>query len=175
MNQRAAAILLLLVGCAFSFGQTATGSDPQLPQGSAYVAVHNFDPKRDAVADIQAAITEAQRTGKRVLLDVGGDWCQYCHQMNQFLAEHPEVLQLRDENFITVAIYYGNDNKNGQALAHYSKVIGVPHFFLLEKDGVLLSSQHVLELRVGGKYDTEKMKAFFLKWAPPPTEKTARN
>src|SRR5260370_36465357 len=76
---------------------------------STYVPVHKFDSKRDAAADIQAAITEAQRSGKRILLDVGGDWCQYCHQMDQLFQERPELLELPDKNFITVPVYYRTD------------------------------------------------------------------
>ena len=82
-------------------------------------------------------------------------------------AEHSEILQPRNNNFITVAIYYGTGNKNPQALTHYSKVLGVPHLFVLENDGTLLYSQHVLELRTSGKYDPEKIMTFLLKWSPP--------
>jgi thiol:disulfide interchange protein len=134
-----------------------------------YEPVHSFDPKRNAESDIQAAIAEAQRTGKRILLDIGGDWCQYCHQMDDFFRLHPDLLQLRDSNFLTVAIYYGDDNKNKQALSRYSKLLGIPHFFVLEKDGTLLYSQHVLDLREGGSYDANKMKRFLLAWAPSST------
>jgi len=127
--------------------------------------VHKFDPKSDATADIQAAVAEAQRTGRRIILDVGGDWCSYCRQMDQFFRENPEVLELRDKNFITVAIYYGTENKNQQILSHYSRVLGIPHFFVLEKDGSLLYSEHVRDLRTGGKYDPLKMREFLLKWS----------
>jgi len=99
----------------------------------AYTPVHKFDPKRDAGADIQDAIAEAQRTGKRIILDVGGDWCQYCHQMDEFFEKHPEILRQRDVNFVTVAVYYGKDNKNQAALSRYSKILGVPHFLFSVK------------------------------------------
>ncbi len=72
----------------------------------------------------------------------------------------------REKNFITVAVFYSSENKNEQVLSHYSKVLGVPHFFVLEKDGSLLHSQHVLELRTGGNYNPDKMKEFLIKWAP---------
>ncbi len=170
MKPQTALSILLVVGCAISFAQSTQA--PSQPPGvsDGYVPVHKFDSKRDAAADIQAAIVEARKTGKRILLDVGGDWCRYCHQMDQLYQEHPELLHLRDQNFITVAVYYGDDNKNRQALAPYSKVLGIPHFFVLEKDGTLLFSQHVLELRAGGKYDPDKMKGFLLKWSPPPAD-----
>lgn len=160
-----AILVLSFLVPAFAQGNTAKPAEVSTT-ASAYVPVHSFDPKRNAEADIQAASAEAQRTGKRVLIDVGGDWCAYCHQMDDFYREHPDVLQLRDANFITVAVYYGDDNKNTQALSRYSKVLGIPHFFILEKDGTLLYSQHVLDLREGGKYDAEKMKNFLLAWAP---------
>jgi thioredoxin-related protein len=166
-------MLLLLLGCVFSLAQGNKAPDAQLSgaAGSSYVAVHKFDPKRDAAADIQAAIAEAQRTGKRIILDIGGDWCQYCHQMDQFLQDHPDVFQLREKNFITVLIFYSSDNKNEKALSRYSKVLGIPHFFVLEKDGSLLYSQHVADLRTNGNYNVEKIKDFLSKWAPATASK----
>jgi len=145
------------------FQATPCGTDAT---GPSYVAVHKFDPKRDAAADIQAAIKQAQKTGKRIILDVGGDWCSYCHQMDEFFQQHPDLLQMRDRNFITVAVYFGKDNKNEQVLSQYSKLLGIPHFFVLEKDGTLLYSQHVVELRAGGNYNPEKMRDFLAAWSP---------
>jgi len=181
--------LLLNVAITLSFAQSVTtapqpsysatgteGTVPSATQGSSpqYLPVHKFDPKRDANADVQLAIAEAHRTNKRILLDIGGDWCQYCHQMDQLFRDNPKLLELRDRNFITVAIYYGSENKNQQFLSHYSKVLGIPHFFVLEKDGTLLFSQHVRDLRSGGKYDPEKMEEFLVKWSLPNSEKTAK-
>jgi thiol:disulfide interchange protein len=163
-------IVFVAVACLLLSAQTKSTSDSQPPaeaQASGYVPVHKFDPKRDAAADIQTAIKEAQRTGKRVLLDVGGDWCPYCRQMDQFFQKHPDILQLRDQNFITVAVFYSSEDKNEKVLARYSKVLGVPHFYVLDKDGTLLHSQHVLELRARGAYDPGKMIEFLTKWSPP--------
>jgi thiol:disulfide interchange protein len=157
--------------------QTKTASDPQAPAEageSSYVSVHKFDPKRDAAADIRAAIAEAQKTGQRIIVDVGGDWCQYCQQMDQLFQEHPELLEYRERNFITVAVYYGSDKKNEQVLSHYPKVEGIPHFYVLEKDGSVLHSQHLVELRQGGKYSPEKMKDFLTKWSPPRAANAAK-
>jgi thiol:disulfide interchange protein len=142
-----------------------SGTKPGAP-GSAYIPVHNFVPSRDAYADIQAAVAEAQRTGKRVIVDIGGDWCVYCHQMDQFFTTHSDLAQLRDRNFIVVAVFYSSENKNQKALSHYPKVEGIPHIFVLEKDGSVLHSQHVLDLRVGNDYDPGKMKDFLTRWSP---------
>jgi thiol-disulfide isomerase/thioredoxin len=126
-----------------------------------------YDATRNAAGDIERAIAEARKTGKRVLLDVGGDWCPWCHTLDRFFEEHPDLLQLREANFITVAVFYGSENKNEEALSHYSKVLGIPHFFILDNDGTLLQSQHVVELQASGNYGADKMKEFLTKWSPP--------
>ena len=42
----------------------------------------NCDPARNTDDDIQAAQVEARRSGKRILLDVGGEWCPWCRLLN---------------------------------------------------------------------------------------------
>jgi len=133
---------------------------------STYTAVNAFDSARDAAADIQRALVEARRTGKRILIDVGGEWCSYCHSLDQLFQQHPDLLKLREENFITVPVYYGDEKKNEQALSPYSKLLGIPHFFVLDQDGKLLHSQHVAELQADGNYSPDKMKAFLKEWSP---------
>jgi thioredoxin-related protein len=172
VRPRPAALLFLVLASALSLAQVNKPPDPVVSGAadSGYIPVHKFDPQRDAAGDIQAAIAEAQRTGQRILLDIGGDWCQYCHQMDQLFLEHPELLDLRDKNFITVAIYYGMDKKSPQVLSHYPKVEGIPHFYVLDSRGAVLHSQHLVELRTGGKYDPDKLKEFLTKWSSSATE-----
>src|SRR5712692_270081 len=90
--------------CLPAQSNSASSTEPAAgAAASAYVPVLKYDSKRDGAADIQAAITEAQRTGKRIILDVGGDWCPWCHVLERFLEKHPEIVDLRDKNFTTVA------------------------------------------------------------------------
>lgn len=124
-----------------------------------------FDPKRDASADIQAAIAEAQRTHKRILLYVGGDWCVYCAELKALFQAHPELAELRDQRFITVHIFYDHGNHNSTALAPYGPFVGIPHYFVLDSDGKLLHSEHLVDLREKGSYSAARMKAFLELWA----------
>ena len=168
----------VVVGCLISPAQTnnTTGAEANVgAQEAPYIPVHKFDSKRNAAADVRGAIAEALKTGQRIIVDVGGDWCQYCRQMDQLFLEHPELLEFRERNFITVAVYYGSDKKNEQVLSHYPRVKGIPHFFVLEKDGSVLHSQHLIELRQGGRYSPEKMKDFLTKWAPAHTENATKS
>jgi thiol:disulfide interchange protein len=159
--------VLFAIGAARAVCVFGQGSTPDAPSttASSYLAIHRYDPARNAVKDIEQAIAEAQKTGKRVLVDVGGDWCHWCRTLDQFFQEHPDLLQSREANFITVNVYYAKDNKNEQALSHYSKVLGIPHFFVLDANGTLLHSQHVIELQKDGVYNADKVKEFLTKWS----------
>ena len=126
-----------------------------------------YDPARDAAMDIDRAIEEAERTGKRILLEVGGNWCIWCHEMERFLEVNKDLLSLRDRNYITVKINYSPENKNEGVLSRYPEISGYPHIFVLEKDGTLIHSQDTAELEDGQtSYDPGKFTAFLKRWAP---------
>jgi thiol:disulfide interchange protein len=138
---------------------------PQVKTQSAHLKI--FDPNRDAAGDIPAGIAEAARTGKRVLLDVGGDWCVWCREMERFIEEHTALHTLRNRNYVIVKVNWSPENKNESVLSKYPAVPGYPHFFVLNKNGTLLQSQDTSQLEDGKKsYDLEKFKAFLEKWAP---------
>ena len=129
-----------------------------------YVPVLKYDPKRDAALDIAEAAAEAKRTKRRVLVEVGGEWCIWCHMMDDFFARHPEVLDLREKNFVMVKVNFSDENKNEQVLSRYPEIPGYPHLFILDGDGKLLYSQDTSELEEGRGYNLTKFTAFLQKW-----------
>jgi thiol:disulfide interchange protein len=132
-----------------------------------YVAVHKYDPARDAEKDIRDALAEAKRTGKRVMLEVGGEWCIWCHIMDAYFEKNPELLALREKNFVMLKINFSEENKNEQVLSRYPAVKGYPHIFVLDKDGKLLHSQDTGKLEEGKSYNLAKFMAFLKEWSPP--------
>ena len=132
-----------------------------------YVPVATYDPARDAEKDIQDALSEAQRTRKRVLLEVGGEWCTWCHIMDDFFKRHPELLAFRERNFVMVEINFSKENENKQVLARYPAIPGYPHLFVLDSNGTLLHSQDTSELEEGRSYNLQKLWSFLKQWAPP--------
>jgi thioredoxin-related protein len=139
---------------------------PQIAGQSKYVPVAKYDPKRDAAEDISAAIREAQRAHQRILLEVGGEWCSWCHTLDRFFESNPNLLLLRDQNFVTVKINYSEENENKDVLSRYGPVESFPHLFVLDWDGKLLLSQDTGVLESGKSYDLKKLTAFLKEWAP---------
>lgn len=146
----------------------ASGTTPATATSvtAGYVPVTKYDPARSAEQDLKEAIAEAQRTNRRILLEVGGEWCVWCHLMDEYFDKHPELLALREKNFVMVKINFSEENENKEFLANYPKVAGYPHLFVLDKDGTLLHSQDTGELEQGRGYNLEVFTAFLQKWSP---------
>lgn len=133
----------------------------------AVTAQPKYSPTRNAEADVKAAVAEAQTTQKRILLEVGGEWCSWCHILDRFFSDHPDAAALRDRNYITVKVNVSAQNQNKALLSRYPPIPGYPHFFVLESDGTLLYSQKTSALEQGPSYNLAKLTAFLNKWAPP--------
>jgi thioredoxin-related protein len=134
---------------------------------SEYQPVKEYDSDRDAVKDIRAGVAEAARTHRRVLLDVGGNWCSWCRTLDKFLAGNPDLTALIDKNYVMVKVYSGPDNDNEEALGKYQRPEGYPHVYVLDEKGGLLCSQSTADFEAGSGYSAPRWKAFFEKWAPP--------
>src|SRR5262245_33422151 len=65
-----------------------------------------FEPSRDAARDVETALQTARATGKRVLVEIGGEWCSWCHIMDRFFAANPELKDLRDAKFVWLKVNY---------------------------------------------------------------------
>lgn len=126
-----------------------------------------FDPKRDPKADLQAAVIKASASGKRIILDVGGEWCGWCVYMDKYFLENPELAKLRDNNFVWIKINMSPENENKEFLSVYPEPMGYPHLYVLDEQGKLLHSQHTNVLEAGKGYNLQAFTEFLKKWAPP--------
>jgi thiol:disulfide interchange protein len=133
---------------------------------SAYDLPLKFDPKRDAANDVATAVQLAKAQGKRVLVDVGGEWCSWCHIMDRLFAADEELRALRDVHYVWVKVNWSRENPNEAVLSRWPKISGYPHLFVLDAKGTLLHSQDTSLLEEGKGYDKAKFVAFLRKWAP---------
>jgi thioredoxin-related protein len=135
--------------------------------------VEKFDPKRDAAKDIENAVKEAKKSGKNILLDVGGEWCPWCRALGKLFAENKDIASYMKENYVVVKVNYSPENKNQEVLSKYPKITGYPHLFVLDKDGKLLHSQETGALEKGKGHDPEKVLSFLKEWAPKNEKKAS--
>jgi len=153
-------ILIFIFSFVFLSGLTIAQS------GSHYTPVTEFDPARNPAKDLKAAIDEAENSNRRIILDVGGEWCIWCHRIDYFIENNKEIKDFIKDNFIVLKINFSKENQNEEFLSKYPAIPGYPHFFVLDKNGKLLRSQDTGLLEEGKGYSHQKMMAFLKKWAP---------
>lgn len=146
---------------------TAAPMAAQAPAAKAAVKAEAgpFDPTRDPAKDLEAAKAEAQKSGRRILLDVGGNWCSWCRLMDKWFKERPAVREARDKAFVVVPVNFSPENKNEAFLGQFPKIDGYPHFFVLDAEGKLVRDQSTGALEDGRGYSEAKMRAFIAEWS----------
>jgi thioredoxin-related protein len=142
-----------------------TEQNPAQPQ----TGREKFDPTRDPEKDVAVAVAQASKSGQRILLDVGGEWCPWCRKLDQFFADNKDVAAFLHKNFVVVKVNFSQENPNRKFLSQYPTIQGYPHIFILGTDGKLLHSQSTGELESGDHHDHDKVFAFLKKWAPGPS------
>ncbi len=126
-----------------------------------------YDPARNPADDLTQAIVVAQKENKRIMLELGGDWCIWCKYMDDFYKTHPDVLQARVENYVLVKVNVSEENANEGFLSQFPEVGGYPHIYILESDGTFLHSQNTVDLEDGAdSYVPEVFMSFLKQWAP---------
>ena len=128
--------------------------------------VNIYDPARNPADDLRQAIVLAQKENKRIMLELGGNWCIWCKYIDDFYASHADILQYRAENYILVKVNVSEENSNEKFLSQFPAVHGYPHIYILDGNGTFLHSQDTAELEDGNiSYVPEVFMAFLQKWA----------
>lgn len=156
-----------LVICLFvaisAFAKHAPKNPPPAPK-----AVVSYDASRDPAKDLRDAIALAAKANKRILLEVGGDWCVYCNIMDETFDSHPQLRKVRDTFYVSLKVNYSKENPNDAFLSHYPKIADYPQFFVLDSKGALLHSQPTHPFEHGKKYNVGKIDEFLRRWSQPP-------
>jgi thiol:disulfide interchange protein len=130
-----------------------------------------YDVKRDPAADVRAAVQVARTSGQRILLEVGGEWCNWCHVLQDLVTSDKEVGARLREGFILVKVNWSPENENTRFLSAYPQIPAYPHFFVLDSNGTYLWSQSGAGFVKGTGYDRTKFLAFLKKWSPASPQK----
>jgi thioredoxin-related protein len=149
-------LLFFITGNPFAQEKGEESRDPNVEQ---------FDPARDAAKDLQKAINVAQKENKRIILDVGGRWCIWCHRLDTMFVKNPKLTDYRNKHFIYIKINYSKENKNEKFLSQFPEIPGYPHWFLLDSNGKLLLSKSSGDFEAGKGHDPKIVMAFLKKWA----------
>ena len=120
-----------------------------------------------ARADLAAALKNAARTHRRILLDFGGNWCGDCQVLDLYFhdARNKPIL---DANFVLVHINIGYADTNLDIAGQYQVPLdrGVPALAVLSEKGKLLYSQKSGEFEAMRRMEPSAVTTFLVQWKP---------
>ncbi len=133
----------------------------------AHAAVTIYPDVARAGPDVEAALKEAAKTKRRVLVDFGGNWCGDCIVLDKYLQEAGNADLLR-KHYIVVHVNVGDKGiTDNFAVAERFGIPlqkGVPALAVLDSDGKLVFSQKQGEFESMRKMDSASVGDFLKKW-----------
>jgi thiol-disulfide isomerase/thioredoxin len=114
------------------------GSLAELPTPLPYP----YDVDADAERALSAALKRAKATHRKVLVDLGGNWCPDCRILAAVM-DLPEVAAFVKAHYEVVMVDVGRLDRNTAIAERYGlKLQGVPSILILDERGRLLDQGH---------------------------------
>ena len=141
------------------------GSLAQAPGNVPFVKQHLYSETANPSADIAAALTQALKQHKRVILDFGGDWCGDCQVLDIYFHQSPNA-EILAHHFLVVHIDIGHMDHNVETAAKYKVPInkGVPALAVLDARGKVLYSQANGEFEDMRHMNPQSVTEFLNRW-----------
>ncbi len=126
---------------------------------------HIYSETASPSADIAAALAQARREHKRVILDFGGDWCGDCQVLDYYFHLSPNA-ELLDKYFVLVPVWIGNMDTHLDIAAKYGVPIakGVPALAVLTANGTVVYAQKTGEFDNMRGMQPNAVTEFLEKW-----------
>ena len=151
-------ILLLLFSVFIAPVQAINSADLPL-----YSKIYN--EQRNPFDDATAALVLAKKTNRQVLIEIGGNWCSWCHKMDVFLENNPEVYQALHAKYVLLKVSVSDSNENAEFMASLPPVLGYPHMYISTSNGKMILSKDTAELVSGDNYSVKQWLTFLNKWS----------
>ena len=131
-----------------------------------------YDEKSDPFSDANAALALAKATNRQVLIEIGGNWCSWCHKMDAFLVNNKDVYQKLHSQYVVLKISVSDSNENKAFMDSLPPVLGYPHMYVSTASGKMILSKDTAELLSGDHYSRDNWLAFLDKWSIASTRDT---
>ena len=128
-----------------------------------------YDEAANADAAVAAARARAAASHKRLLIDLGGNWCADCRILAATL-ELPEVRAFVAAHYELVQVDVGRFDKNLQIPARYgikSRLEGVPSLLVVDpRSDRLINAGHVSALADARHMTPQSLADWLAGWTP---------
>jgi len=126
---------------AITVPRPSIASLQQLP----VLTMQPYNEAANADTDVAATFARAQKSHKRVLIDLGGNWCGDCIILANFV-KLPEMRRFMAAHYEEVSVDVGRFNRNLQIPARFGftkRLEGVPALLIATPDGKLVNGADI--------------------------------
>jgi thiol:disulfide interchange protein len=130
-----------------------------------------YDAHADGDKLVGDALRRAAAEHKRVIVDMGANWCIWCRRLNSTLEGDPSVAAALNRGFIVVMLDVNTRNgtkRNAGLVERYGNPTshGIPVLVVLDAGGKQLTTKDTGELEEGKGHSPAKILQFLAAWAP---------
>jgi hypothetical protein len=125
-----------------------------------------YDESANADKQVAAAFARAKTSHKRVLIDLGGNWCPDCLVLAN-LMRLPAMRAFLEAHYEEVAVDVGRFDKNLQIPARFGitkRLEGVPSVLIATPDGKLVNAGHVSALSDARHMTPQALADWLARW-----------
>jgi len=127
-----------------------------------------FDSRVNADVAVDVALARAEKSGKRVLIHLGANWCADCRILVGVM-ELPEMQAFLNAHYEVVSVDVGRFSRNMQIPARFGisqDLDGVPAVLIVSPDGRLLNPGAVWAIEDVRRMTPQKLADWLAQWAP---------
>jgi thiol:disulfide interchange protein len=125
-----------------------------------------YNEKANADAAVDAAFARAKTNGKRVLIDLGGNWCADCRILAG-LMELPEMHAFLDAHYEMVSVDVGRFDRNLDIPARFgitTRLEGVPAILVSTPGGKLVNPGRVSAIQDARHMTPQALADWLAQW-----------
>jgi thiol-disulfide isomerase/thioredoxin len=160
--------MVLVAGAALVLG--ASAPVPRLPitdlKDLPVVTTAPYDESANADAVVAAAFARARKSHKRVLLDLGGNWCPDCLVLANVM-RLPVMQRFMAAHYEFASVDVGRFDRNLQIPARFgftARLTGVPTVLVATPDGKLVNDGHVFALSDARHMTPQSLAEYLAEW-----------
>ncbi|MEO8301773.1 MAG: thioredoxin family protein [Rhizomicrobium sp.] len=162
----------LLASILLIAAQPAQAAPPPKPsiarwEQLAVATVQPYNEAANADAQVAAAFARAQKSHKRVLIDLGGNWCVDCIVLANFV-RLPEMRRFMEAHYEEVLVDVGRFNRNLQIPARFGiteRLKGVPALLIATPEGKLVNGDNIFATADAHSMTPQAIAAYLAKYA----------
>ena len=134
--------LMMFLGANMAYQLVMPSNNQTVIGASQSTQIQHFK-QVTTLKELQTAVTQANKQGKTVMLDLYADWCIACKEFEKYTFPDPKVQQaLENSVLLQIDLTDTGAEKNVELMEHFN-VFGLPSILFFDLQGNELSQQRI--------------------------------